>query len=109
MRHFRSGSGGSGWVWKMLTSALSKPLQVASPDWASLYSASLELSILGPPAKGTSWVRVLGPEQKFILFARLLAGMLLTHQRGDFLVDKAAIALLVRNGMMVRDETDQVA
>lgn len=53
---------------KMLTSALSKPLQVASPDWASLYSASFELSMLGPPAKGTS-VRVLGPKQKFILFA----------------------------------------
>lgn len=34
----------------ILTSALSKPLQVASPDWASLYSASLELSVLGPPA-----------------------------------------------------------
>lgn len=34
-----------------LTSALSKPLQVASPDCASLYSASFELSMLGPPAR----------------------------------------------------------
>lgn len=108
----------------MLTSALSKPLQVASPDWASLYSASLELSILGPPVNGTNantdWV--LGLKQKFILFARGLQGsggrglgemrnktVPLTHQGGDFLVDKTAVALLVRNGVMVRDEAHQIA
>lgn len=41
-------------VWGLdlgLTSALSKPLQVASPDCASLYSASLELRVPGRPAR----------------------------------------------------------
>lgn len=93
-----------------LTSA-SKPLQVASPDCDSLYSASIRLSVLGPPARVNGGYKKLRHAAPAVHPAadNAKGKICHTHQRGDFLVNKTTITLLIGNGMMMRDKAHQIA